>query len=432
MKKNIIVVILLVVLVLPMFAASSGINDMWDSDTDELDNKSQRAMKKQVRQAAGDTVKQINGLQKMGAILGQVLNKLYVKFNNIHNAAFGMNTTSSEDVLPTTQESLKFENRLDYRTGKVYKYLLCIFIVIECLIYAIKVVTSSNFQYSQIPGMVFNIIKVEILFYFLPLLPNLFTRFAFRAAEVVTNSTIGSMTFSRCMSGTTTFQNALAISGGTAFGASFFTLDLPFIELNGQPLSTLSTLCFGLAFAGLLLSFTVGLQFIVRCIDLFIANIAMCMVLPMAVFSGFGEDPSSSFKKYIRYYFVNMIEIFLGAVIILLSSQISQTVVEIADTSGLSLNMLTYSLLSVALPLIQAILMPATSKVLSSLLSGSVSDNNTDAMGGLKNLVGYTGIGMAGSALMNHKNTLSVGSKKKSSEDSSSTPSDTHSSNIEE
>lgn len=203
-------------------------------------------------------------------------------------------------------------------------------------------------------------------------------KLAFIFSEKITDSDPGSMSYSAALISPTTLETMLGLTGaGTAMISSFFSGELGVSAiahatagLNLQPLSVVGILFFAVCFAGLSISFIVCIQFCIRCLDLFIANLALIFYLPATLFSGF----SMSLKHVFQYYYKNFVEVVLGAIIILLVNKIDflQNVADADWIVKISLFILKPTLLM--------ILMHYTSKIASALPRGEVTDNNNDVV----------------------------------------------------
>lgn len=371
------------------------------SQEDNISESEAKGAKKQALEIANSLQNDMENSGKIARTIGDLIDKIMLQFVNVHNNLFGLNEVSSSLQMPSFNRGIK-NVRNSMGTTLIFRFFLTLFIVIYFLVYSIKLSLSVNFQYQELLSVFWRFIICLIIFFIMPYLPTMFIRFAFHIAEILTGSKTWNegviLTYSSPIYMTTDVGRTLLATGGTALLTSLFELGATFvvsINLSLSSISTLTALIFGFFVAALIGSIIVSLQFCIRCLDLYITNIIMCIALPGTLLKGWGNESFLGYdsKTLIKYYIVNFIEIFVGAITILIVKKVFQNIRPTGTGASLWLiNLIQF----VAQPTILMILMPASSKILSSLLSGSVSDNNADVTSAVRTLGSSTAL--AGSA----------------------------------
>lgn len=381
MKKILLLIILMCISTIPLFG-DDNINDFyWPSSEEFRSNENPSTDEiKALKNSNEAQAKKYFNLENQHNLITDSISKAIKSLMNslidIHHEIFGVDIEEGDDFLYTKFE---FKERFSgYNAGNIFSFLVAIFLVISVIFYGIKLGTTSKLQVSEIMGFFIKVVAIFIIYIIMPYIPPMLIKLAFIFSEKITDSAPGSMTYSAALISPTTLETMLGLTGaGAAMILSFFSGEVGFSALlhaaagvNLQPLSVAGLLLFAACFAGLFISFIVCIQFCIRCLDLFIANLALIFYLPATLFSGF----SMSLKHVFQYYYKNFVEVVLGAIIILLVNKIDflQTVADANWIVKISLFILKPTLLM--------ILMHYTSKIASALPRGEVTDNNNDVV----------------------------------------------------
>lgn len=374
MKKIVIVFMVFLVLV-PSFAYAKKA----DREIDEVSASMAKAQRKDLLR----TVATLENWESVTTLCAKIINKVWVGIAHFHNMIFGVNVgdTSDPDGLNPAEVSPRFlEGRFSgYEADNVFSWFLSIFIVLECMYMAFKIFTSQgSLQNVQILSFFIRIVLILIVWAFIPYMAPFFVNLAFSAAEKLTGTEYGVMSPAMALINPPSVWGGLTAAGVGFTGGSLLSITFMGVGFVGSGLSWLATACFGLAFGGTLLSFIICLQFLIRILDLYITNIILIIVLPAAAFTGFGDGYNSvKLQKILAYYFYNFLEIFIGAAVILFIQNI-----EINSLLGDS-RLKNLAILCLFKPVALTVLMPATSKILTAILQGAVSDNNEDVQKGI-------------------------------------------------
>ncbi len=139
--------------------------------------------------------------------------------------------------------------------------------------------------------------------------------------------------------------------------------------VSGGGLGSLSSLSFAFAVAGIGATLTATLMYCINCLELYFATIVLIMYIPSTLFNGFNSKSMSYFK----YLWTNFLEMFLMNIMILLVCKLSEM--------GFPSNNFISSLIgNVLKPTILLILLPASSKIINSLVNGGGSADTTDGV----------------------------------------------------
>lgn len=341
-----------------------------------------------------DNIIEITGLFKF------VLDFVYDAFKDFHDGIFGVSGGNVGHL---------FERLRTLRSGNIFNILLSIFLVLELLYFSIKITTMQNFQYSELLRIAYKVVAVLVFWWLLPLLPEALITIAFRCADIVTGQGDYHADFAAGLLNLGTGHTIASLIAGCLVAAGFIApeIGVSFIgtanlHFNTSYFQLLGTIVLAIVFVSFFISFRNCLMLLFRGLDFFITNIAMMMVLPAAIFSGFGNS-FVDLKNLARYYFVNMVELFLGAIVMIFQGYLMARI-ETGYFNGVDVGMLETAktipylfrivFATVVPPIITTILLNATSHILSSLLSGSVSNNNADVSGATSQFMKATGLGM--------------------------------------
>lgn len=342
--------------------------------------------------------------------LRDLLAVIYTTIRTVHNTVFGY---SNERYIMT------LKNRLHNSSGNIFSYFLSVFLILEIFYFVYKITTGQNFQNTEILTLVYKVFFVFVFWYLLPFLPEAIIYFAFRCAEIITGSEAGSFDWHTGLLGLNNITNISAKTGILLEVSSMllpkFSFGIGFLEAgldtSGTFIQIVGIILLASAFTAFFISFKNCLKVMFRGIDFFITNIGMILVLPSAVFTGFGNN-SIDIKNLARYYFVNMIELVLGCVILIWHNQIFSVLYAnyILPYQNLFLSngitgRIKYVFLFLGMqiipPILVSMLLNASSHILSSLLTGSISNNNPDVDSATRAFVSGTGLG-AGIATLSH------------------------------
>ncbi len=393
MKKYLFVLFLAVFFLFPAFS----------QDIDEVaDNISQvEAVNAELKNKNYDRgVELINSLERSGEVADTVsfiIDSIMLQFVNIHNEAFGMERVKSSLAMP----SFSLSGRFNFGAGTVFKFLLSLFVVIYALVFAIHTVTKPNVQYSELLDTARRIVICFFIFAIMPYLPTMLIKLSFAFAELVTGSAgweygATHMEYSTPVHMTKTTGFMLLASGGAAALTSLLEFSVGFIANVGITLSSLSWISmavFGIFMGGLLVSFVVAIQFRIRCLDLYITNFLMAVVLPGAILKGWGNDQFLGYDTgtLIKYYILNTFEIFIGATMILIVNGVfvvlTRNMIE-AGISATEAGIIRMGVQYIAQPLLLLILMPVSSDILRNL-TGSIT-GVSDANGSVSSATAQT------------------------------------------
>ncbi len=285
----------------------------------------------------------------------------------LHDTLFGMSGGKASPSLSERVSGLV--------SGSVFSWFLTLFIIFQCLAYAVRTVTRGDFQYSEIPLFLARIGLVLIAFYFMPFLPRVLVNTAFIAAEKITGAEVGSLGFSTAMESLSSFGTAAGSAGILAFLSSFAEASFGFemgttaeLTLSGHALYIVALVLVALTLLGLALSFWNCARLFVKTFSFFVGNIALVVVLPSLVLSNRAEA-GRKMEGILKYYFFGMVELFSCAVIILVGSSAIENF--LSDCVPLKLSLL------LSVPAAEAVLMREAGRIVSSCRGGKGYETRT-------------------------------------------------------
>lgn len=377
MKKKLVIflIVILSVFSLPLFAEESTSNakavienlakDSSDASGTTLDEKAEELEddlndKQTKKQTKSNLKKFINGAKEGRALISLVagyIETVMTKFEQIIMSPFKFGKNSGATI--------------------VFNIVMAIFLILSMAYYIIEIVTNPQFQMREIPLLFFKCIFLICAFYFLPQMAVILKNFAWRCAEIITGSNV-KMEYSI---GTRFISDIITIfwtgMGGALILGSFW---IPAV-------GSVSSLAFGIAFAGFLSVMSSTLIYCTWVLELYIATYVLAWYLPSCVFKGFNYNLMNVFK----FYFVNTLEVFMGAVIFLIV--IKMPILALPDGETGNVASLTTSIIK---PLIVAIFLPAVSKIIGAITSGnSLADTSGAAGGVFRRMAGAVGLGAA-------------------------------------
>ncbi len=371
--KKIIFVFFLLILLMPIYAAD---------EQNSLDKESAKTS----RVAALNLIERLRNQSGLSNLIGDLIENVMLLFVNIHNKAFGMEEVKSSLQMP----NFTVRSRFNFGAGNVFQFLLILFLVVYFLIYSIKLSLQINFQYQELMSVFWRFIICMIFFTILPYIPPMLIKIAFSSAETITGSKTWeygqtSLTYSSPIQMTIGDSlNTIIIPSAAYLLTSFFDIEFSIFGLSvgfdPSSIQVLMAIIYGIYLAGLIVGLIVSVQFMIRCLDLYITNFIMILILPSTLLKGWGQDNFLGYdaKTLIKYYFVNFVEIFVAAIIILITRAVFYNMRLNWGEMNVAKELVVTLVQFIGQPLILLLLMPVTSKILSSLINGQVSDNNFD------------------------------------------------------
>lgn len=295
------------------------------------------------------------------------------------------------------------EKQTSQNIYNVIRLISLLFLIASSLYFIIQHLLDPNFQMRELPILVFKFAVILILWKIIPYFPDLLKNLMWRLAEITTGSAPYSMSYSTALQA----PSVLTMVVGLLFGVGIIL-----ISYFVPAVSALVSLVFGLCFAGFITTLSMTVVYCTWIIELYLATYVFILYLPSVLFKGFNYN----FMSVIKFYFTNAIEIFVGAVIILLVGRLSYELglgegdaikelmgmgkgsfAKMVHTPSLLLGTLKPFLLSMFPPLLLAILLPTTSKIVHALIQGvglaDTSDTANRAFNGMVKGAVFGGMG---------------------------------------
>lgn len=290
----------------------------------------------------------------------------------------------------------------------VFRLLLAIWLVLSTMWYCVKIVLDPNFQKIQIIYMLLKAILITAIYFMLPYIGEYIITGMWRLAEYICGEEVGTMSYTTAL---TSNVNTFWFWTLLTFGSISGVLGIGILGLGsgiiGGTGATISPLLFGLALGGVMATFGISVAYMTWGLELYVAIYVMMFYLPMTLFEGFGYKITTVFK----FFILNALEIFIGAILIMMVNKMSDMDVlnvGIEGTIGNNFDLKTFlrgggsvqliEWISQFLlpPLVLSILMPVTGKIVRSLIDGSgLTESTQDAYGQVKTMTQYIGMGTA-------------------------------------
>lgn len=376
MKKKLVVflIVILSVFSLPLFAEESTssvkivienlakdsndtsspttLDEKIEQQEDELNDKQTKKKTKSMLKRIGDGLKNVRGV--ISFVAGYIENVM-TRFEQIIMSPFKFGKNSGASI--------------------VFSIVMAIFLILSMAYYIIEIVTNPQFQMREIPLLFFKCIFLICAFYFLPQMAVVLKNFAWRCAEIITGSNV-QMEYSIGTRFISDIIGAIGLVTGVGLIAGSFWV---------PAIGSISSFAFGIGFAGFLSVMSSTLIYCTWVLELYIATYVLAWYLPSCVFKGFNYNLMNVFK----FYFVNTLEVFMGAVIFLIV--VKMPMISIPDGETGNVASLVVSLVK---PLIVAIFLPAVSKIIGAITSGSsLADTSGAAGGAFRRMAGTIGLG---------------------------------------
>lgn len=283
----------------------------------------------------------------------------------------------------------------------IFRILVSIFLIVSCFYFIFQIVADPHFQATEIPMLFVKCAFVFFAFWLFPTVAPALKRFMWRVAEIICGANANTMSY------TTGLYSMNAPTFFFIIGLGL--VGIPFSYFT-PAVSSLSTLEFGIAFAGLIATLGAVVVYCTWVLELYLATYVLLFYLPACLFKGFDYR----IMNVVKFYFVNALEVFLGAIIFLLAYRIKFEV-----NGNNIIEKLVYCFIK---PLIVVIFLPMSSKIIGAIVSGSSLADTSGAAGrAFSGMLRTLGVGGVGKAIMDGiKNSVGRLSGKKASKKQSS------------
>ena len=309
------------------------------------------------------------------------------EFLNDENGRLNNSSTDITYVFEDTKDREQNANGV----FKILFVLAYVFVCFYCAYKTIKGMINSRegIQASMFVALLYRMIIAVVAFLILPYMPVVLINFAKFFAKMLTgvefkesNALLVTMNLP-VLSIILVMLMSVAATSFLEFGASFFVN----FEMDLTSLATLSLPVFCAIFAACIAGFTAMINIYVWELELFLALIAIVFMLPFTLFdlSSNASPIGIKLSNILKFFFFNFIEICIGFVVInVLYVFVQGNVLSKSLGNGLLAKTFCFVVPSILI----IIIMPVISKVVNSLLQGTMSDTNsatTEAIrGGLR------------------------------------------------
>lgn len=230
-------------------------------------------------------------------------------------------------------------------------------------------VMKEKKQWSDLLSSGFKAIICVLIMTLLPRIPQYLISFMWKIAEFILGQEAGTMGYAlplRNFGGVIT-----SITSGIGTSLSVVSVIDPAVMgnkiISGTSLSNFGSLVFTFGIAGFVATLSATILYAVSCIQMYIAIFLMILHLPSVIFDGF----NTKFMSVIKFFWLNSLKVFLGAVIILVICSLSY-----GDINGI-VTMLTAILIK---PLLLTILLPITSGLINAISQGGVTSDDAHSV----------------------------------------------------
>ena len=251
--------------------------------------------------------------------------------------------------------------------------LFCIFNTFH-FVYKMNIEGDGNKSVAELLNMLIKGLTCAFVMMLIPKLTTVLIKLMWNIAEFVLGQEVGkTMSYSLPLTGLNIWQ----VAGGTAVGGGLTLTSIihPGVMgttiFSGTGLGSLSSLAFAIGFAGVVAIITSCVLYMTTAIHLYLSSFSLMLYLPSTVFDGFNWKVINA----IKHFWTLLLELFLGAVIIMLVLSL--------DTSQIKASLLISIFINSFLkPVLLTILLPLSNKIISSLAQGSGGADASHAVQG--------------------------------------------------
>lgn len=303
------------------------------------------------------------------------------------------NISHDNPFLYSSNEYEKYDdvNRTNHNAVIGFKVLLPLVFLAVCFYCAFCYIrglinSKEGFQVSMLPVILIRVLVCIFAFLLLPFLPPLLLKASKYLGFLITGIEFKErMLFEICINWagfSAIIVFLVGIGAGSIVSANVGGIGFLFTSLGNYALPIFA--CFGTTF---ILGLTQLINIYVWEIELFIANVALIFLLPFTLFNL--DKNHSSFlgikiSSIVKFFIFNFIEICVAVVVVSLLYKLTKNGWNYEFGQNFILSLFKYLIPCLML----STLMPVISKVIDSMLKGSLSDTNSVSTSTIKQILG--------------------------------------------